>query len=87
MLAAINFYCEHSLETHEIDDAVAKRMLPAKSERRKLSAPKRTPQLLFGVSHALPQPPRKLCFQECPVRLAFHPIPTPALPLKGREIF
>jgi hypothetical protein len=55
MLTPIYLNNQLVLQTHEIKDVIAKRMLAAKLETRNLPGTQNSPQSLFGISHFIPQ--------------------------------
>jgi hypothetical protein len=55
MLTPIYLNNQLVLQTHEINDKIAKRMLSAKLEARNLPTTQNPPQSLFGISHFVPQ--------------------------------
>src|SRR4051812_7667570 len=91
MLSAIQLNDEHRLQTYKIEDVVFEGMLPAKFQVSDLFAAQTTPEKFLCVSWILAKAALQFWLNDVLVGLAFHcavllvPIPTLALPLKGRE--
>ena len=68
VLAAIDFYQQLLLQTGEVDDVRADRMLTSKSASHELPATQALPQLLLGIGHVAPELAR-----EIPILSVAHP--------------
>ena len=94
MLVAVHLNNQPHFQTHKIEHKIQEWMLAAEFETRDLPTTQALPQAIFGVSHVASQFALKRIIDDQTVCLALHPailfllgypIPSPALPLKGRE--
>jgi hypothetical protein len=91
MLSAIHFYHEHRFQTYEIEDVIFKGMLPAKCKMSDLFAAQAIPEKFLCIGLIFAKATLQFWLEDGLAGLASHgaalllPIPTPTLPLKGRE--
>jgi hypothetical protein len=87
VLPAIHVNHELGVETNEVEDPVLEGMLTAKLQARDLSRAQQVPKLALGIGHCLAEFALKLRGADDFAGLTTHcliPIPSLALPLKGR---
>ena len=91
---AIHFHNQAPFQAHEVQHIVHERMLTTEFAIGDLTAAQAPPQVIFGIGQVDSQLPLQRIVDDETVRLPLHcfvpflsrqPIPTPTLPLKGRE--
>jgi len=72
VLAAVKLYDQESLEAHEVENVISKRVLSAKFAILDLSATEALPKQALSVGRRIPQAALQLRFENAFVGLAFH---------------